>query len=164
MFEKKEYMLFIIMLGLSCFNIPIVIFLYFLNPDFIGIFARTIIPIQCIIIGISLVYYELKNRKNERKNYKVCIGIIKKNKFKILNLNWIKAPVVSYVINGKKYETTASFGINGIISFFLKNKRVKVYYKENNPQNVLFNNNIFIIVGGIFIVIGIFVFITMLFI
>ncbi|MBR5228197.1 MAG: hypothetical protein IKV94_06150 [Clostridia bacterium] len=155
---KKEFIPFIIGLGIVCLNMPIVILLYFLNPDYIGTFATVIVPIECIMIGLTIIYSELKGRKSERKNYKVCDGIIKDTKFKLLNSNWLKAPVVSYIVDGKKYETTANFGINGIASFFIKGKKVKVYYKEENPEMALVNNNIFLIVGTFFIIVGIFIF------
>lgn len=155
---KKEFIPFIIGLGIVCLNMPIVILLYFLNPEFIGMFATIIVPIECIMMGLTIIYSELKGRRNERKDYKVCDGIIKDTKFKLLNFNWIKAPVVSYIVNGKNYETTANFGINGIASFFIKGKKVKVYYKEDNPKITSFNNNVFIIVGTFFILVGIFIF------
>lgn len=126
---------------------PIVILLYLLNPDLIGTFATIIVPLECIMMGLTTIYSELNDRKNERKNYKVCDGIIKNTEFKLLNFNWIKAPVVSYVLDGKSYETHSNIGINGIISFFIKEKKVKVYYKEDNPEITSLNNNTPIIVG-----------------
>ena len=155
---KKEFIPFVIGLGIVCLNMPIVILLYFLNPELIGIFATIIVPIECIMMGLTIIYSELKGRKNERKDYKVCDGVIKDTKFKLLNFNWIKAPVVSYVVDGKKYETTANFGINGILSFFIKGKNIKVYYKEDNPKITLFNNATSIIVGTLFIIAGISIF------
>lgn len=155
---KKEFIPFIIGLGIVCLNMPIVILLYFLNPEFIGMFVTIIVPIECIMMGLTIIYSELKGRRNERKDYKVCDGVIKDTKFKLLNFNWIKAPVISYIVNGKNYETTANFGINGIFSFFIKGKNVKVYYKEDNPKITLFNNNIPIIVGTFFIIAGISIF------
>lgn len=154
---KKEFIPFIIGLGIVCLNMPIVILLYFLNLEFIGTFATTIVPIQCILMGLTLIYIETEGRKRERNNYKVCDGIIKDTKFKIINFNWMKTPIVSYTVNGKKYETTANFGINGIVSFFIKGKKVKVYYKEDNPKITSFNNYTPIILGIIFSIIGIYV-------
>ena len=56
---------------------PIVILLYFLKSEFIGTTATTIVPIQCILMGLTLIYIETEGRKRERNNYKVCDGIIK---------------------------------------------------------------------------------------
>ena len=96
---KKEFIPFIIGLGIVCLNMPIVILLYLLNPELIGMFATIIVPIECIMMGLTIIYSELKGRKNERKDYKVCDGVIKNTKFKLLNFNWIKALVVSYVVD-----------------------------------------------------------------
>ena len=155
---KKEFIPFIVGLSIICLNVPVIILLYFLNQDFIGVFATTIIPIVCIIMGLITIYGELKSRKIERINYEVCNGVIKGTKFKLLNFNWIKAPVVSYVVDGKNYETTANFGVNGIFNFLLKEKNIKVYYKKDNPKITLFNDNVPIIVGVSFIVGGIIIF------
>ena len=155
---KKEFIPFIVGLSIICLNVPVIILLYFLNQDFIGVFATTIIPIECIIMGLITIYGELKSRKIERINYKVCNGVIKGYKFKFLNFDWIKAPVVSYVVDGKNYETTANFGVNGIFNFLLKEKNIKVYYKKDNPKITLFNDNVPIIVGVSFIVGGIIIF------
>lgn len=145
---KKEFIPFAISLGISFLNLPIILLFDYYNAKLIEtVLVAIIIPIEAIMIGLSIIYAELKSRINERKNYKMCFGVIKKTKFKFFLSNWIKAPVVTYTVNGKNYETTANFGINGIFSFFLKGKKVKVYYKEDNPQKTLINNNVPIIVG-----------------
>ena len=61
---KKEFIPFIVGLSIICLNVPVIILLYFLNQDFIGVFATTIIPIECIIMGGIIIYAELKGRKN----------------------------------------------------------------------------------------------------
>ena len=160
---KKEFIPFIVGLNIICLNVPVITLLYFFNPDFIGLFAITIVPIESIIMGLITIYGELKSRKNEQNNYEVCNGVIKGTKFKLLNFKWIKAPVVSYIVDGKNYETTANFGINGIFNFLIKDKTTKVYYKKDNPKITLINNNVPIIVGTGFIVAGIFVFFVFMF-
>ena len=42
---KKEFIPFIVGLSIICLNVPVIILLYFLNQDFIGVFAITIILI-----------------------------------------------------------------------------------------------------------------------
>lgn len=155
---KKEFIPFTIVFGIICLNIPIALLLYFLNPELIERIFPTIASIECIMAGLTIIYSEIKVRKNERKNYKVCDGIIKDTKFKLQDSIWIKAPVVSYIVDGKNYEAIANFGINGIFSFFLKGKKIKVYYKEENPEKASFNNNVRIIVGTVFAIVGILIF------
>lgn len=155
---KKEFIPFIIGLGIVCLNIPTVILLYFLNPNLIEKFATIIVPFECIMMGSTIIYSDLKGRKKERRNYKVCDGIIKNTSFTLVNFKWMKTPIVSYTVDGKNYETTSNIGINGIISFFMKGKKVKVYYRKNNPEITSFNNNTPIVVGTIFIIAGIYIF------
>lgn len=160
---KKEFIPFLIILYVSFLNLPIILLLNFFKPEFIIYFVIIFIPLECIICGSTVIYGELQNRKNQRNNYKICDGTIKNFQFKLLNFNWIKSPVVSYVVDGKEYELTSNIGINGIVSFFLKGKKIKVYYKEKNPKIALINNNVFIIVGIDFIIIGIFILLFMIF-
>ena len=155
---KKEFIPFIIGFGIICLNIPIVLLFYFLNPNLMDKFAKIIVPLECIMIGITIIYSQLKGRKEEIKDYKTCEGTIKKSDFKLNNSNWLKTPIVSYVVDGKKYETNSNIGINGIVSFFLKGKKIKVYYKQSNPKITLSNNNTPLIVGSFFIIIGICIF------
>lgn len=152
---KKEFILFLIGFGIICLNIPIVLLFYFFNSDLMGIFFTIIVPLECIMIGLIGIYCELQERKNKRREYKVCDGIIKNTTFKLVNSNWIKTSVVSYNVDGKNYEVTSNVGINGIFSFFIKNKKIKFYYKEDNPENIILNNNVSLIVGTMFIVVGI---------
>lgn len=158
---KKEFIPFIIGLGIVCLNMPIVILLYILNLELIGKFATIIVPFECIIMGGTIIYCELKGRGNERKDkdYKVCYGVIKGAKFKLLNFTWMKTPIVSYTVDRKNYETTLNIGINGILSpLFINNKKVKLYYREDNPEITSFDNIMPIIVGTAFIITGIYIF------
>lgn len=154
---KKEFIPFFVILGISCLNLPILLLLNFLNSEFIEIVPTIILPIECIMVGLAIIYSELEVRKNERRNCKVCDGIIKDTEFILRDFGWKKEPVISYIVDGKKYEITAGFGINGIFGYKV-GKKIKVYYKEENPEIASVNNNIFIIVGTMFVIFGIYMF------
>lgn len=158
---KKEFIPSTIGIGIICLNIPIVLLLYFLKPALMLKFATIVVPTECIMMGLTIIYTELKVRKNERNNYKVCEGIIIKSKFTLHNNStWLKSPIVSYVVNEKKYETTLNVGINGIFSFFIKGKKVKVYYNENNPKITSFYNMPALMFGAFIIIVGLYIFLV----
>lgn len=155
---KKEYIPFSIGLGIVCLNIPIVLLLYFLKPNLVELFARAVVPCECVMMGICIIYSGLKRTKVKTKNCKVCEGVIKKFEFILYDdSDWKKMALVSYVVNGKTYETYSDFGINGILTFFLKGKKIKVYYKEDNPEITYIKDYITLIVGSVFIIVGIYI-------
>jgi len=160
---KKEFIPSVIVISLVCLNIPLAVILSIYYPNLIEDVMVALATIQCILLGITILYGHLLNQKKERKNYKVCEGVIEGNKFKFHISDWIKTPIVSYEVNGKKYETALNIGINGIFDFLLKGRKIKVYYDKNNPEYATVTNILPTLVGIVFVVVGMFLLINIVF-
>lgn len=119
-----------------------------------------IFGILFVIIGIaSIIYgvYAFNNRNEKAKNYiDIEASVIDHDSQHDSEGSVTYAPIVEYTVDGKKYKaksTTYSSSVKPIGS--------KIYLKYNptNPNEVIFVGDfgviIFIIVGGVFIVVGI---------
>lgn len=154
---KKEVLLFLIGLGIICLNFPILIILSLLVPDNIGDWMLPIIAIELIGIGLATAYIEFAGGRQERKSCEVCYGTIIDSKYNRRNFKWMKTPIVSYTVNGKKYTTAVPFGINGILGSMIIGKEIKVFYKADEPDSPIFTGYIWYIVGVMFFAAGLYV-------
>ena len=75
--------------------------------------------------------------------------------------DWIKYPKVKYEVDKKIYQIKSSVGINGILSCFIK--KMTVYYNKENPRDAYTKNIIPELVANMFIIIGIILLITVIY-
>lgn len=152
---RKEAKLFVICLFIIFLNFPIVLLLYFFAPNMMEKIFLILVPLESILMGIALIKMGYDFNKNEIKECEVCVGTIKKFQFILVNDSWIKAPIIQYIVKNKEYLKPANMGYKGIMNNFLINKKVKVYYDKNNPDKMYVKNPVIMVVGFLFIIIGI---------
>lgn len=123
-----------------------------------GIIQTLIIGIEAISIGIVILITTNKIRKKEYgKCLEKCKGIMIDNKLKMneSKTGWSRYPTIEYKINEKVYQIPSTVGYGGILSLFLKQKKVTVYYNKENPKEAYVKNYVPEIISTIFIIAGV---------
>ncbi len=154
---RKEAVPFLIAIGLTFLNFPLVLILYFCFYDFLETGMLIAASIETILLGLSIIYSEVYDRRKE-------IGAKYKTKgtltgFKLVNKNgkWMKKPMVKYFVGNEEYETSYSLAIDGIFRNLLIGKKVTVYYDKSHPLKTFIPNNLAFILGGAFTSLGIYI-------
>ena len=163
---KKEFILPIIIFIAICINAVIIVILSLCVKGPLvekGVIQSLIIGIEAVIVGITMIIIEKRIIKKEHpKCLEKCTGIIMDARFELNEAkDWIKYPKVKYEVDKKIYQIKSSVGINGILSCFIK--KMTVYYNKENPRDAYTKNIIPELVANMFIIIGIILLITVIY-
>lgn len=152
---KAEFKPLIIGFILIFALVPIVVWTALITND--GLIPTIIVLCELTIIGILMIITNIKLNQKNTQGYGICTGVISKVSMGLSDSDeWSRYPVISYKVDGKEYEIKSKTSYGGIISFFLKGIKVKVYYDINDPNIAHTKERLISIVGSMFIFIGIF--------
>lgn len=158
---SQEFKLAIITFLIICINaIIIVVISLCIKSKCIenGIIQSLIIGIEAIIAGIVILITANKIRKKEHANcLEKCKGIIIDNKLKMneSKTGWSRYPTIKYKVNEKLFQISSTIGYGGVLSLFLKQKKITVYYNKENPEEAYVKTFIPEIVSAMFIIFGV---------
>ena len=157
----EEIKLAIITFIIICINAIIIVLISLcIKNKYIenGIIQTLITGLEAIAIGIVILITTNKIRKKEYgKCLEKCKGIMIDNKLKMneSKTGWSRYPTIEYKINEKVYQIPSTVGYGGILSLFLKQKKVTVYYNKENPKEAYVKNYVPEIISTIFIIAGV---------
>ncbi len=115
-----------------------------------------------VLIGIGLIIYgysSVSKKSDKSKTYVEVVASVVDYESRYNSDNErLYASIVEYTVNGKKYESTSS--TSSSVKEPLGTK-IRLKYNPNNPSEVIWvddhGNFVLFIVGGVFIVTGVFV-------